>query len=177
MIVDGIHGTPSDSTGLPSLFAGTDIAFQFLLVVNGTNPISGIKGLRRYVSERIGRKNSPGEQKAAEVSIKALSKPKTRYAERDDAVSSSDWLAVALKEHCPQTASTSASSSVCLRKMTWIWNIDRETHGWIGRFRMNGRQAGGSRATTGFILVSGEKVRAPGAKKRDRKPKAVVVES
>ena len=25
MIVDGIHGTPSDSAGLPSLFAGTDI--------------------------------------------------------------------------------------------------------------------------------------------------------
>jgi hypothetical protein len=62
--------------------------------------------------------------------------------------------------------------------MTLIWNIDRETHGWIGRFRMNGRQKLAAAARTiGYILIGGEKVRAPGAKKRGRKPKAVVVES
>jgi len=37
--VGGIHGIPFDSTGLPSLFAGSDIRLRFLLVVNGTNQI------------------------------------------------------------------------------------------------------------------------------------------
>lgn len=47
------------------------------------------------------------------------------------------------------------------------------THGWIGRFRMNGRQKLAAVARkNGYILVSGEKVRAPGAKKRGPKAKS-----
>jgi hypothetical protein len=52
------------------------------------------------------------------------------------------------------------------------WNINRETHGWIGRFRMNGRQKLAAVARkTGYILVSGEKILKPGAKKRGGKGK------
>jgi hypothetical protein len=36
--------------------------------------------------------------------------------------------------------------------MTLIWNIDRQTHDWIGTFRMNGRQkvAAAARKTDTF---------------------------
>jgi hypothetical protein len=54
-----------------------------------------------------------------DISIGALSKAKSVYAENGDSNSCGDWLAQALKEHCHRrTASTSASLSVCSRRMT-----------------------------------------------------------
>ena len=77
----------------------------------------------------------------AEVSIEPLSKPKTRNTERGNAVSSSDWLAVALKEHCHNANGFDiAKFERVLKENDIEWNINRKTHGWIGRFRMNGNQ-------------------------------------
>jgi hypothetical protein len=53
VIVDGIHGAPFDSTGLPSTFAGTDIRLDFFLFVNGTNQISGKEPVKRASAPRI----------------------------------------------------------------------------------------------------------------------------
>ena len=91
---------------------------RFLLVVNGTNQISGIKRKRAKAIRKANAsvEKLPGEQKAAEVSIKALSKPKTRYTERYDAVSSSDWLAVALKEHCHSEDGSDIGKFECVLK-------------------------------------------------------------
>ena len=113
------------------------------------------------------------------VSTGALSKARSVYAERGDVNSCGDWLALALKEHCHSEDGFDIGKFERVLKENDIeWNINRKTHGWIGRFRMNGRQKLAAVARkTGYILISGKKVRAPGAKKRGRKPKAVVVES
>jgi hypothetical protein len=64
------------------------------------------------------RKVALKKKAAPEVSISALSKARTRYAERGDAASCGDWLALALKTTVtPKTALRSASSRTCLRKM------------------------------------------------------------
>ena len=91
-------------------------------------------------------------------------------------MNSSDGLAVALRNIVTvKTASISASSSVFVRKMTLIWRIDPELTG--GSEGLNGGQKLAAVARKKrYILVSGKQVRAPGAKKRGRKPKAVVVE-
>jgi hypothetical protein len=110
-----------------------------------------------------------------DVSIGALSKAKTIYAERGDAANCGDWLAMALKEHCHSQGRFDIGKFERVLKENGIqWNINRETHGWIGRFRMNGRQKLAAVARkTGYFLVSGKKVSAPGAKRRGRKPKVV----
>ena len=114
------------------------------------------------------------EQTAAD-SLNALASARSKYKERGDAASCGDWLALELKEHCnSQDGFDIGKFERVLKENDIEWNIDRETHGWIGRFRMNGRQKLAAVARkTGCILVSGEKVRAPGAKKSGRKPKTV----
>ena len=50
----------------------------------------------------------------------------------------------------------------CLRDNGIEWEIDRSRPGWIGRFRMNGRQKLAAVARrNGYILIDGEKVRQP----------------
>ena len=85
--MDGIHGTPSDSTRLPSLFAGTDIRLAISSCCKRPNQISGIKRLRAKAIRKANGsvEKTPRRTKGAEVSIKALPKPKTRYTERGDA--------------------------------------------------------------------------------------------
>jgi hypothetical protein len=85
-----------------------------------------------------------------------------------------DWLAYALKEHCYSEDSFDIGKFERMLKENNIeWDINRKTHGWIGRFRMNGRQKLAAVAKkTGFVLLGGEKILAPGAKKRGRKPKS-----
>jgi len=76
----------------------------------------------------------------------------------------------ALKEHCHgEDGFDIGKFERVLKENDIDWNINRKTHGWIGRFRMNGRQKLAAVARKkGYILVSGEKVRAPGAKKRQK---------
>jgi hypothetical protein len=51
------------------------------------------------------------------------------------AVSSSDWLAVALKEHCHSEDGFDIGKFECVLKENDIeWNINRKTHGWIEGF-------------------------------------------
>jgi hypothetical protein len=123
-----------------------------------------------------GRRKVMVKQKAApDASISALSEARTRYAERGDVNSCGDWLAVALREHCHTGDGFDIGKFERVLKENGIqWNINRDTNGWIGRFRMNGRQKLAAVAKkTGFVLLGGEKVRAPGAKKRGRKSKTV----
>ena len=78
----------------------------------------------------------------AKASLSALFKVKAVYAKRRDAASCGDWLAVALKEHChSEDAFDIRRSEQVLKENGIEWNINRKTHGWIGRFRMNGRQS------------------------------------
>ena len=93
-------------------------------------------------------------------------------------MSSSDWLAVALKEHCHSEDGFDIGKFECVLKEN---DIDLEHR--PGNSRLDRKvsyeqtpKASSSGAKNGYILVSGKKVRAPGAKKRGRKPKAVVVE-
>ena len=106
-----------------------------------------------------------------DVSIGALSKAKSVYIARGDVNSCGDWLATALKAHCHSTEGFDISKFERVLKENGIdWNINRDTHGWIGRFRMNGRQKLAAVARKkGHVVIGGEKVRAPGAKKRGRK--------
>jgi hypothetical protein len=77
----------------------------------------------------------PGKQKEAEVSIKALSKLKTPCTERGDAVSSTDCLAVELKEHCHSEHGFDIGKFECVLTENDIDLEHRpETHGWIGSF-------------------------------------------
>jgi hypothetical protein len=114
------------------------------------------------------------KDQAAAESLEALAKARNKYKERGDAASCGDWLAVVLKEHChSEDAFDIGKFERVLKDNNIEWDINRETNGWIGRFRMNGRQKLAAVARkTGYILISGEKVRAPGAKKRGRKAKA-----
>jgi hypothetical protein len=94
---------------------------------------------------------------------------------RGDVNSCGDWLALALKEHCHNEDGFDIGKfERVLNENNIDWNINRKTHGWIGRFRMNGRQKLAAVARkTGFVLISGKNVRAPGAKRRGRKAKTV----
>jgi hypothetical protein len=117
----------------------------------------------------------PKRKAKKNISFGSLSKAKLIYAERGDVNSCGDWLAAALKEHChSQEGFDIGKFERVLKENGIAWNINRKTHGWIGRFRMNGRQKLAAVARkTGYILFSGEKVRVPGAKKRGRKPKTI----
>jgi hypothetical protein len=69
------------------------------------------------------------------VSIKAPPKGKTRYTERANAASCGDLLAVALKEHCHGKDGFDIGKFERVLKETDIeWDINLETHGWIGGF-------------------------------------------
>ena len=69
------------------------------------------------------------------VSISSLAKAKSTYAERGDVNSCCDWLALALKEHCHSEEGLDIGKFERVLKENAIkWNINRETHGWIGRF-------------------------------------------
>jgi hypothetical protein len=77
----------------------------------------------------------------ANVSTGALSKARSVYAERGDVNSYGDWLALALKEHCHSDDGFDIGKfERVLNENNIDWNINRKTHGWTGRFRMNGRQ-------------------------------------
>jgi hypothetical protein len=80
------------------------------------------------------------EQTAAE-SLGALARARSVYAEGGDVNSCGDWLALALKEHCHSEDGFAIGKFERVLKENDIeWDINRKTHGWIGRFRMNGRQ-------------------------------------
>ena len=86
---------------------------------------------------------SKAKRKAkTKASLSALFKVKAVYAERGHAASCGDWLALALKEHCHSQGGFDIGKFERVLKENDIqWNINRKTHGWIGRFRMNGRQS------------------------------------
>jgi hypothetical protein len=95
------------------------------------------------------------EQTAAE-SLGALARARSVYAEGGDVNSCGDWLALALKEHCHSEDGFAIGKFERVLKENDIeWDINRKTHGWIGRFRMNGRQklAAVARKSDTFLSV------------------------
>lgn len=115
------------------------------------------------------------EQKAAEVSIAALSKAKTVYAERGDVNSCGDWLALALKEafRTDDGNFDLTAFKACLKENSLTPpNVDMDRHGAIGRFRMcAGLMLRRQARKVGHVIIGGKKIAAPGAKKRGRKAK------
>jgi hypothetical protein len=97
-----------------------------------------------------------------------------------DASSCGDWLAVARHEQCHgEDGFDIEKFERVLRDNGVAWDLDRDKHGWVGRFRMNGRQKLAALARKqGFVVIGGEKVRAPGVKgKRRRKAKTAEAEA
>jgi hypothetical protein len=99
-----------------------------------------------------------------------LSKAKTRYAERGDVNSCSDWLAVALKDafRTDDGGFDLTSFKACLNEnKIESPKVDMDRHGAIGRFRMcAGLMLRRHALKVGHVVIGGKKIAAPGAKKR-----------
>ena len=105
------------------------------------------------------------------VSIAALSKVKSVYAERGDVNSCRDWPAEALKTFRTEDGSFDFTAlKACLKENAIeAPNVDMDRHGAIGRFRMcAGLMLRRHASKQGFIMISGKKIAAPGTKKRRR---------
>jgi hypothetical protein len=128
-----LNSNPSNSTGLPSLlppFAGINPAICGGM--DDTNKISSRK------------KMAKAKRKAkikANVSIGALSKARSIYADRGDVNSCGDWSAKALKEHCHSEEGFDIGKfERVLTENDIEWDINRKTHGWIGTDGKSWRQ-------------------------------------
>jgi hypothetical protein len=111
-----------------------------------------------------------------DVSISALSKARSVYAERGDVNSCGDWMAEALKVFRTENGHFDLKGFAhCLNENgIEAPNVDMDRHGAIGRFRMcAGLMLRRHASKQGFIMISGKKIAAPGAKKRRRKPQSV----
>lgn len=109
-----------------------------------------------------------------DVSIGALSKAKSVYAERGDVNSCGDWMAEALKVFRAENADFDLSGFKACLKENGIEapKVDMNRHGAMGRFRMcAGLMLRRHAAKQGFIMISGKKLAAPGTKKRRRRAK------
>lgn len=101
-------------------------------------------------------------------SLNALVEARKAYK---DGASCGDWLARLLKDSFHSDGKFDVQGFTrCLKDNGIDWQIDQRRHGWQGRFRMNGRQKLAVVARkTGSIVISGQKVSAPGAVKRGRR--------
>jgi len=92
------------------------------------------------------------------------------YAERGDVNSCGDWLAAALKEasRTDDGGFDLTAFKACLKdNRVTPPNVDMDRHGAIGRFRMcAGLMLRRQASKAGFVVISGKKIAAPGAKKR-----------
>jgi hypothetical protein len=109
-----------------------------------------------------------------DVSIGALSKTRSVYAERSDVNSCGDWLAKALKVFRTENGDFDLKGFGHCLKENGIEapKVDMDRHGAIGRFRMcAGLMLRRYASKQGFIMISGKKIAAPGTKKRRQKLK------
>ncbi|MEX0801813.1 MAG: hypothetical protein WD688_00565 [Candidatus Binatia bacterium] len=116
------------------------------------------------------------EQKAAEVSIAALSKGKSVYAARGAVNSCGDWLALTLRglpDRERLLRFDGVQGLLERKRHTEPAKVDMNRHGAIGRFGMGaGLRLRHYAIKTGFVVIGGKKIAAHGAKKRGRKAKA-----
>jgi hypothetical protein len=107
-----------------------------------------------------------------DVSISALSKARSVYAERGDVNSCGDWLAEALKVFRTEAGSFDLTAFKACLKENEIEapKVDENKHGWRGRFRMcAGLMLRRHAAKLGFVVIGDKKITSPGVKKRGRK--------